>query len=69
MTDEQMEQIRRTFRDMTPDERREASREAEVAELKEMRNLAPGDFRTVRQELFYLGDNEPKTTGVFRSIG
>ena len=30
--------------------------EAEAAELKELRNLAPGDFRTVRQEQFYLGD-------------
>lgn len=30
--------------------------EAEAAELKELRNLAPGDFRTVRQELFYLGE-------------
>ena len=28
----------------------------EFAELKELGNLAPGDFRTVRQELFYLGD-------------
>ena len=28
----------------------------EFAELKALRNLAPGDFRTVRQELFYLGD-------------
>ena len=28
----------------------------EFAELKELRNLAPGDFRTVRQEQFYLGD-------------
>ena len=30
--------------------------EAEAAELKKLRNLAPGDFRTVRQELFYLGE-------------
>ena len=29
--------------------------DAEFAELKELRNLAPGDFRTVRQEQFYLG--------------
>jgi SpoVK/Ycf46/Vps4 family AAA+-type ATPase len=29
--------------------------ECEFAELKELRNLAPGDFRTVRQEQFYLG--------------
>ena len=29
--------------------------EDEFAELKELRNLAPGDFRTVRQEQFYLG--------------
>ena len=27
----------------------------ELAELRQLRNLAPGDFRTVRQELFYLG--------------
>ena len=27
----------------------------ELAELKALRNLAPGDFRTVRQEQFYLG--------------
>ena len=27
----------------------------EFSELKELRNLAPGDFRTVRQEQFYLG--------------
>ena len=30
--------------------------EEEFARLKELRNLAPGDFRTVRQELFYLGE-------------
>lgn len=29
--------------------------EDELAELKSLRNLAPGDFRTVRQEQFYLG--------------
>ena len=29
--------------------------EEEFAELKEIANLAPGDFRTVRQEQFYLG--------------
>ena len=29
----------------------------EFAELRQLRNLAPGDFRTVRQELFYLGDS------------
>ena len=28
----------------------------ELAELKALRNLAPGDFRTVRQEQFYLGE-------------
>lgn len=28
----------------------------EFSELKEIRNLAPGDFRTVRQEHFYLGE-------------
>lgn len=27
----------------------------EAAELKEVRNLAPGDFRTVRQSMYYLG--------------
>ena len=30
---------------------------AEFDELRLLRNLAPGDFRTVRQELFYLGDD------------
>ena len=30
--------------------------DAEFAELKALRNLAPGDFRTVRQEQFYLGE-------------
>ena len=30
--------------------------EDEFTELKSLRNLAPGDFRTVRQEQFYLGD-------------
>ena len=30
--------------------------EGEFAELKQLRNLAPGDFRTVRQEQFYLGE-------------
>ena len=29
--------------------------EEELAELCQLRNLAPGDFRTVRQEMFYLG--------------
>ena len=29
----------------------------ELAELRQLRNLAPGDFRTVRQEQFYLGDD------------
>ena len=29
--------------------------EDEFAELRDLRNLAPGDFRTVRQEMFYLG--------------
>ena len=28
----------------------------EASELHLLRNLAPGDFRTVRQEQFYLGD-------------
>ena len=32
--------------------------ESEEAELETVRNLAPGDFRTVRQEMFYLGDGE-----------
>ena len=30
--------------------------ERESTELKALRNLTPGDFRTVRQEQFYLGD-------------
>ena len=30
----------------------------EYAELKDVPNLAPGDFRTVRQEQFYLGDEQ-----------
>lgn len=30
--------------------------DAEFAELKTLRNLAPGDFRTVRQEQFYLAE-------------
>ncbi len=30
--------------------------DGELAELRQLRNLAPGDFRTVRQEQFYLGD-------------
>ena len=30
----------------------------EFAELKEIPNLAPGDFRTVRQEQFYLGGEQ-----------
>ena len=36
----------------------EDSREiaAEFTELKALGNLAPGDFRTVRQESFYLGE-------------
>ena len=29
--------------------------DAEFSELDQLGNLAPGDFRTVRQELFYLG--------------
>ena len=29
----------------------------EFAELKALRNLAPGDFRTVRQEQYYLGED------------
>ena len=28
----------------------------DFAALRQLRNLAPGDFRTVRQEMFYLGD-------------
>lgn len=31
---------------------------AELEELKSVQNLAPGDFRTVRQEHFYLTDEE-----------
>ena len=30
--------------------------DGEIDELRKLGNLAPGDFRTVRQELFYLGD-------------
>ena len=30
----------------------------EFAELKRLTNLAPGDFRTVRQEQFYLGGEQ-----------
>ncbi len=30
--------------------------DAEFAELRAIRNLAPGDFRTVRQEQYYLGE-------------
>ena len=29
--------------------------DADVAQLAEVRNLAPGDFRTVRQSMYYLG--------------
>ena len=32
--------------------------DAEFAELKTLQNLAPGDFRTVRQEQFYLADDQ-----------
>lgn len=32
--------------------------EEEFAELKTLQNLAPGDFRTVRQEQFYLADEQ-----------
>ena len=31
--------------------------DGEFAELKSLRNLAPGDFRTVRQEQYYLGES------------
>ncbi len=31
--------------------------DGELAELRALRNLAPGDFRTVRQEQFYLGES------------
>ena len=31
--------------------------DAEFSELKALRNLAPGDFRTVRQEMFYLDES------------
>ena len=31
--------------------------DGEFAELRALRNLAPGDFRTVRQEQFYLGES------------
>jgi len=36
---------------------RSALSDGELAELKALRNLAPGDFRTVRQEQFYLGED------------
>ena len=29
--------------------------DADAAKLAEVRNLAPGDFRTVRQSMYYLG--------------
>ena len=29
--------------------------DADAAQLAEVRNLAPGDFRTVRQSMYYLG--------------
>lgn len=32
--------------------------EDEFAELKTLRNLAPGDFRTIRQESFYLDESQ-----------
>jgi len=32
--------------------------EGELEKLSALRNLAPGDFRTVRQELFYLGESQ-----------
>ena len=32
--------------------------DAEFAELKTLQNLAPGDYRTVRQEQFYLADEQ-----------
>ena len=32
--------------------------DAELADLKAIRNLAPGDFRTVRQESFYLDEDQ-----------
>ena len=32
--------------------------EEEFAELKTLRNLTPGDFRTVRQEQFYIADEQ-----------
>ena len=31
--------------------------DGEFAELRQLRNLAPGDFRTVRQEQYYLGES------------
>ena len=31
--------------------------DGELSELRELGNLAPGDFRTVRQEMFYLGED------------
>lgn len=35
---------------------RTALTDAEFGDLKAIRNLAPGDFRTVRQEAFYLDE-------------
>jgi len=35
--------------------------DAEFAELRAIRNLAPGDFRTVRQESFYLDEVQTNT--------
>ena len=32
--------------------------DAEFGDLQAIRNLAPGDFRTVRQESFYLGEGQ-----------
>ena len=31
--------------------------ENDLSELSGLGNLAPGDFRTVRQEMFYLGED------------
>ena len=31
--------------------------EDDLSGLRELENLAPGDFRTVRQEMFYLGED------------
>ena len=38
--------------------------EAEFAELKTLANLAPGDFRTVRQACFYLAEEQTNASRI-----